>query len=110
MGDEDGGPTAPAEFMAGLAEPGPRRLLEGAVVTALAAVRPLPVEPLLALPVHGRDLAAALTELVNAAAMATDTGSARGHQATGARCGRASTKTAPAAMDVPPFFVMTARR
>ena len=86
-------------------------LLPFAVVAARLPARPLGVVARLALPIAHSNLGAALTGLVNAAAMAADAGSARRHgQATGARCGSPSTNTAPAAIEVPPVLVMTARR
>lgn len=89
----------------------PRRPFPLAVVTALAAVRALPVEAGLALRIAHGDLRAALTGEVNTAAMAAGARGADGHdQATGASAGVPSAKTAPAAIDVPPVLVITARR
>lgn len=68
------------------------------------------VEARFALPVARHGLAAALTVLVNAAAMAADAGSAGGHdQATGAMAARPFTTTAPAAIEVPPALVRAMR-
>lgn len=81
-----------------------------AVVTALAAVRPLRVEPLLAVTVPRLGLCAAFTVMMNATAKTADARSADRHdQSTGAMRGLPSTKIAEAAIDVPPVFVITAR-
>ncbi|CUU42162.1 hypothetical protein BVIRIDIS_11680 [Blastochloris viridis] len=85
------------------------RLLPSGVVAASPSTRPLEVEPRLALPVlHGR-ARTALTRSVNAAAEATDAGSADGHHATGARAGWPRMATALNAMLVPLALVTDTR-
>ncbi len=80
------------------------------VVPASAGVRPLRIGARLALPVARDHALAAFTGLMNAAAMAAHTGSARRHdQATGAVRGWPLMTTAPAAIEVPPAFDMATR-
>jgi len=80
------------------------------VVPTVSRRRPVLVGPGLALAFPREALRAALTWQVDAVAEAADTGNASGHrgQATGTTLAPLMT-TAPAAIEVPPFFVSTGR-
>lgn len=87
----------------------PPRSFPIGVVAARLAARPTGIVG--GLPRLGprRDQCALLTAEVRFAAMAADTGGAGRHHATGAKCGRPLMNTAPAAIEVPPVLVITAR-
>lgn len=85
------------------------QLLPCCIVSAGLPAWPLGVRLGLALPSRSRCLRAGLTRGVHLLATSADSGRAAGHQATGASPGWPCTSTTPAAMEVPPFFVMTVR-
>lgn len=81
-----------------------------AVISPRPGIGPVLVGLGLASPRPFCDQRAFLARQVSFAAMAADTGSAGCHdQATGARAGVPRTNTAPAAIEVPDVFVITAR-
>lgn len=79
-------------------------------VAAFPSARPPLVVPRLALPIPLDDGRTPFTDEVRAAAVGTDRRRPRCHgQATGRFAAWPFTRTAPAAIDVPPFFVVTSR-